>query len=198
MSGEEETTSSQLRPLPLEEGWLRLQTVKVKHLLSLSYGSQNHQSRDGTIHNELTGPSHINQENIPESCPQATLWWGFGAVVDDPPETVSRKKSLLLNCNRKINVVSQSHSKQSASTHDRATLPNAKSREGHGPNRFAGSAGAALQSSPETPGPQPALLRAPQAAGANPTQPQRTSRSPAGQELQLDSDTPCYEEVAAT
>lgn len=95
-------------------------------------------------------------------------------------------------------LVSQSHSKQSARTHDRATLPNAKSREGHGPNRSSGSAGAALQSSPETPGPQPALLRAPQAAGANPTQPQRTSRSPAGQELQLDSDTPSYEEVAAT
>lgn len=47
----------------------------LQHLLSLSYGSQNHQSRDGAIHSELTGPSHINQENIPESCPQATLWW---------------------------------------------------------------------------------------------------------------------------
>ena len=26
-------------------------------------------------HGELTGPSPINQENIPQSCPEATLWW---------------------------------------------------------------------------------------------------------------------------
>lgn len=96
------------------------------------------------------------------------------------------------------NLVHQSHPKQSTGTHDSATVPQSKSGEGRGPDCPAGSPGAALQSCRETSSPQPALLRAPQAAGANPTQPQRTSRSPAGQELQLDSDTLSYEEVAAT
>lgn len=94
--------------------------------------------------------------------------------------------------------VLQSHPKQGTGTYDRTTLPKAKSLEGRDPNCPAGSADAVLQTYPESPDPRLALLRAPQAASANPTQPQRTSRSPAGQELQLDSDTPSYEEVAAT
>lgn len=78
---------------------------------------------------------------------------------------------------------------------DRVTLPKAESRGARSPDCLAGNAGAALQSSREC---RARSVRAPQLSGANPTQPQRTSRSPAGQELQLDSDTPNYEEVAAT
>lgn len=51
-------------------------------------------------------------------------------------------------------------------------------------------------SSPKLPGDLGSPARS--SPGANPTQPQRTSRSPAGQELQLDSDRAKYEEVAAT
>lgn len=51
---------------PMQSLWRNATSwFALQHLLSLSYSSQNHQSRDGT--GELTGPPHINQENIGHS-----------------------------------------------------------------------------------------------------------------------------------